>query len=77
MTIIELSEIESLAFAAATTGDVSDPVALMHDAGCDVSTFFEFGDWRGADFRQSDLRGVSFRGADMRDAIVTEEHRPP
>ncbi len=73
MTDIKLSEIETRAIDAAITGDLSDPVSLMRNAGCDVATFFEFGDWRGADFRSSDLVGVSFRGADLREALVTEE----
>lgn len=72
MTDIKLSESETRAIEHALTGDVSDPVSLMRNAGCDVATFFEFGDWRGADFRRSDLDIVSFWGADLRGAQFVE-----
>lgn len=71
MSEIELSALEMRALEAALHGDVSDPVELMRSAGVDVTTFFEFGDWRGMDFRKSNLEGVSFRGSDLRGAKFT------
>ena len=73
MSEIVLSSIELRALEAALTGDASDPVSLMRSAGIDVSSFFEYGDWRQVDFTNSDLSGVSFRGSDMREAILTTD----
>ena len=72
MSFLLLAGLDARAAEAALYGDVSDPVRLMEAAGCDVSSFFEYGDWRGVDFRNSDLNGVSFLGADMLGALVTE-----
>ncbi len=70
MRSITLSEGDSDLVVAALEGDASDPIKLMRDAGGDVGTFFEYGDWRGVDFRKSDLQGVSFFQADLRGAIL-------
>lgn len=73
MTRLTLTPEETIAVEAALNGDVGDPISLMTSAGVDVSTFFEFGDWRNVDFQKSDLRGVSFFKADLRGAQFTRD----
>ncbi len=75
MSEIILDAKESLIVECALYGDASDPVKLVRAAGADVSTFFEYGNWEGADFRKSDLTCVSFFGSRIKNAKFTADQR--
>lgn len=70
MTEIILNQAASEAIMKILDDDVSDPVATVQSAGLDASSFFEFGDWRGLDFRKSDLMNISFKGAHLSGASM-------
>lgn len=73
MKEIKLTERETLAVLGILEGDASDPIQLISSVGLEPTTFFEFGDWRDVDFRNSNIMHTSFVGADLTNAIFSPE----
>ncbi len=73
MIVWHLTRAETRRFEAIQADDMSDIVGLVRRLGFDPRTFFEWGDWRGVDFRGSQLTGVSFKNGNLDGVTVYED----